>query len=112
MADNQPREYDAIIGGQVPPPVNGLVLGGIEGVIRRLAGADVEQRIAALKDALQYGEPGLELLIQALQDTTEKVNQTAYLLLRNRRESKVKQSIWKYNPWRFLKCLGRLYGYS
>lgn len=30
MAENQPREYDAVLGGQVPPPVDGLVLGGLE----------------------------------------------------------------------------------
>ena len=29
---NQPREYDAVLGGQSPPPVEGAILGGIEGV--------------------------------------------------------------------------------
>jgi hypothetical protein len=28
----EPRKFDAVKGGQVPPPVNGAVLGGIEGL--------------------------------------------------------------------------------
>ncbi len=41
MEDNNKREYDAVLGGQAPPPVNGVVLGGIEGVRRCLENADV-----------------------------------------------------------------------
>ncbi len=38
MAENQqPGKYDAVLGGQSPPPIHGAVLGGIEGVKRRLS---------------------------------------------------------------------------
>jgi hypothetical protein len=43
--------------------VSDAVLGGIEGVKRRLASAVVEQRIAALTKALKYGQAGLDLVI-------------------------------------------------
>ena len=29
---NLPREFDAVLGGHSPPPVEGAILGGIEGV--------------------------------------------------------------------------------
>ncbi len=61
MSDNQnePREYDAVRGGQNSIPVNAAVLGGIPGVKSRLASPIVEVRIAALSEALKYGEAGL-----------------------------------------------------
>lgn len=36
---NQPRVYDVVLGGQAPPPVEGVVLGGLEGVKSRLLAA-------------------------------------------------------------------------
>ncbi len=99
MANNSnlPREYDAILGGHAPAPYGGVVLGGIEGVKRRLASASVEQRIAALSEALKYGEAGLYLVVQAfLWNESDEVKQAAYLLLRRRAEPIVKQIIWDF----------------
>ena len=64
MADNpnQPRENDAVLGGQTLLPVNSGIWGGLEAVKSRLAGALEEQRIAALSEALKYGEVGLDLV--------------------------------------------------
>lgn len=39
---NQPREYDAVLGGKTPPPVDGVVLGGLEGVKRRLNSNNIQ----------------------------------------------------------------------
>jgi len=97
---NQPREYDAVLGGQTKTPANAAVLGGIEGIKRRLASAVEEHRIAALKDAPKYGEAGLDLVIQALQDESRQVKWAAYRLLRERAEPRVKQILQEYNPWR------------
>lgn len=33
---NEPREFDIVLGGEKPPPSQGAVLGGIEGVKQRL----------------------------------------------------------------------------
>jgi hypothetical protein len=62
---NQPIEFDAVLGGQALAPDGIAVLRGLEGVKRRLASATVEQRIAALKEALKYGTPGVDLVIHA-----------------------------------------------
>jgi WD40 repeat protein len=102
---NQPREYDAVLGGQAKTPANAAVLGGIEGIKRRLASAVEEHRIAALKDAPKYGEAGLDLVIQALQNESRQVESAAYRLLRERAEPRVKQILQEYNPWRLFERL-------
>ena len=99
MTENlQPRNYDAVMGGQNPPPINAVVLGGIEGIKKRLVYPDEEIRIAALKDAIKYGEAGLDLVIQALYNEANKVKFTAYSLLKDRTELKVKQQLDNFLP--------------
>ncbi len=66
--ENQPREYDAVKGGQNSTPLDAAVLGGIKGVKNRLSSTKLEVRIAALSEALKYGEAGLDLVVSALQD--------------------------------------------
>ena len=63
---NQPGEFDVVLGGENPAPVTGVVLGGIEGVKRRLESGNEEAKIAAIRDALNYQDEGLNALIQAL----------------------------------------------
>jgi hypothetical protein len=64
----QPRTDDVVLGGAAPIPVGGVVLGGLEGVKRRLAAATILERVAALNEALKYGEAGLELVMLGLED--------------------------------------------
>jgi hypothetical protein len=52
----QPREYDAVLGGNSLSLEGAAVLGGIEGVKLRLQNPDAKVRIAALEQALNYGE--------------------------------------------------------
>ncbi|MEG5064708.1 formylglycine-generating enzyme family protein, partial [Microcoleus sp. B3-A4] len=100
MSDNQnePREYDAVLGGQSSIPVNAAVLGGIPGVKSRLASPAVEVRIAALSEAVKYGEAGLDLIIGGLQDESMQVKFVAYSLLKDRNEGKIKQHLQNYSP--------------
>jgi hypothetical protein len=103
---NQPNEYDAVLGNQVSAPVGGAVLGGLLGVKRRLASVVVQQRIVALSEALNYGQDGLNLVIQALLDESEQVQQTACLLLQQlRTQPQVQQALddFLYHPLR--QCL-------
>lgn len=93
---NQSREYDVVLGGKVPPPVDSMVLGGLDGVKRRLASVVVEQRIVALSEALKYGQSGLEIVIQALKDELWQVQQLAYSLLLDRTEPSVQQALQEY----------------
>ncbi|MEM9925841.1 MAG: hypothetical protein AAF915_19170 [Cyanobacteria bacterium P01_D01_bin.50] len=104
-SQNQPREFDVVLGGENPAPVTGVVLGGIEGVKRRLESDDEEVRIAALWNALNYGETGLDLIIQALKDSSQEIKSYVELLLKERGGEKGKQALLDYNPWRYLTTL-------
>src|SRR5919202_1598909 len=97
---NQPRPNAAILGGQNPEPISSGVLGGLQGVQRRLARGSVEQRIAALSDALNYGRDGLKLLLQIVTNETSPVQWRAYDLLWERASEKTKQKLLKYLPTR------------
>lgn len=100
----QPAADDAVLGGQNRALVSDAVLGGIEGVKRRLASTFLEQQIAALVEALNYGKVGLDLVIQALNNESQLVAQTAYCLLRESSELIVEQALQEYNPYRFFQC--------
>jgi formylglycine-generating enzyme required for sulfatase activity len=95
---NQPREYDAVKGGESQVPFAAAVLGGIPGVKSRLASPIVEVKIAALSEALKYGDAGLDLIIAVLQDESMAVKFAAYLLLKDRDEPKIKEQLQNYLP--------------
>ncbi|MEL6458545.1 MAG: hypothetical protein AAFQ91_09900 [Cyanobacteria bacterium J06621_15] len=44
MEEKQPKEYDAVLGGQNSAPSDGVVLGGIEGAKQRLLNGDENYR--------------------------------------------------------------------
>jgi len=99
MSENQqPREYDAVLGGNSPILEGAAVLGGIEWVKFRLNNSEPQVRIAALKQAVNYGEQWLDLVIQALQDESLEVQMQAYALLISLTELKVKNSLLNFNP--------------
>ena len=110
---NQPKEDDAVLGGNAPA-YSGVVLGGIEGVKWRFSRAEssgcsasIEQRIAALKDALNYGQAGLDFVIQALNDESWHIHQAAYSLLYAHSANNVKASLLQYSSRlakELLKC--------
>ncbi|MEG4505884.1 formylglycine-generating enzyme family protein [Microcoleus sp. F6_B4] len=93
---NQPREYDVVLGGKSQVPLGAAVLGGIPGVKSRLASPIVEVKIAALSEALKNGDAGLDLIIGALQDESMQVKFAAYSLLKDRDEPNIKQQLQKY----------------
>jgi formylglycine-generating enzyme required for sulfatase activity len=96
---NEPREYDAVRGGQNSIPINAAVLGGLPGVKSRLASPIVEVRIAALSEAIKHGEAGLDLIIQAWQDDESmQVKFAAYSLLKDRNDFKIKPQFHDYLP--------------
>ena len=114
---NQPREDDAVLGGQNIASVGSVVLGGIEGITRRLGvgnpGAvvpEIEQRIAALKDAIKYGQKGLKLVIQSLRDESDTVQRVAYLLLRESTQPEVRKALREFNFYRFMTCIRTIKG--
>ncbi len=68
----------------MPPPVGGVVLGGLAGVRHRLSSSVSEHRIAALKEALNYGDAGLKIVIKICQSETGPVQRVACDLLREK----------------------------
>ena len=92
----QPREYDAVLGGNSPSLEGAAVLGGIEGVKLRLQNPDAKVRIAALEQALNYGEQGLDLVIAGLKDESWEIQNAAYLILNSRTEPRIKPRIARY----------------
>jgi formylglycine-generating enzyme required for sulfatase activity len=92
----RPGEYDAILGGQNSTPLDAAVLGGIAGVNSRLASPTLEVRIAALSEALKYGDAGLDLIMGALQDKSVELKLAAYSLLKDRNDEKVKQYLQNF----------------
>ncbi len=93
-----PREYDAVLGGNSPPPIYSAVLGGIEGLKRRLETGNTQQQIKSLADAIKYGDAGIDLLIDALNDGEIEVRAKAFQLLQDVDSEKVKQIINKGIP--------------
>ncbi len=93
-----PREYDAVLGGNSPPPISGAVLGGIEGLKRRLETGNTQQRVDCLADAIKYGDAGIDLLIEALDDEEIEVRAKAFQLLQDVDSEKVRQIVNKGIP--------------
>jgi hypothetical protein len=99
----QPRDSDATLGGQTPPPNTGAILGGLEGAKQRLESEALAARMAALKDSLKYGDQGLELLIQALSDPEEQVQRFACRLLKNHEQGR--EALLEHRPLDYFKTL-------
>ncbi|WP_293352421.1 MULTISPECIES: PspA/IM30 family protein [unclassified Microcoleus] len=95
---DQPKPYDAVRGGQLPPPVGGLVLGGLAGVRHRLSSSVSEHRIAALKEAFNYGDAGLKIVIKICQSETGPVQRVACDLLRERLSAIAREKLEAFVP--------------
>lgn len=67
------------------------------------------QRIDALLDAFDYGDAGLDLIVQALDDPSQSVREAAYLLLTENQSERAKQALWDYLPYRHLQQLCTLH---
>lgn len=91
----EPKEFDTVLGRQVPPPVTGAVLGGIEGLRQRFASVNEQVRLDAMANALNYGDEGIDILVQALKDTSLQVRVRAYEILKqsNKAELEIQSGI-------------------
>ncbi|MEG4321120.1 MULTISPECIES: PspA/IM30 family protein [unclassified Microcoleus] len=95
---DQPKPYDAVRGGQLPPPVGGVVLGGLAGVKHRLSSSVSEHRIAALKEAFNYGDAGLKIVIKICQSETGPVQRAACDLVRDRLSAIAREKLQAFVP--------------
>lgn len=78
---NQSSKDDEVLGRENSP-----LQGGIDSIKRRLSNPVLEVQTAALKEALNFGDAGLEVVLQALQTGSRKLHHSAYRLLRKRQE--------------------------
>lgn len=92
----RPQNFDAVLGSQTQIANGSVVLGGIEGVKTRLNSESIHVRILALKDAINYGDAGLHLVLQYLEDPDSQIVDAAYELLKDRLESFVLERIARY----------------
>lgn len=79
---SDPRDSDAVLGGNNPAPRQGAILGGIEGIQQKLSNPDLMIRLEALEQAWRYGDAGRGCLEQALGDRSKTVRRRARWLLR------------------------------
>jgi hypothetical protein len=93
---HRPQNFDAVLGNQNPIASGSVILGGIEGVKTRLNSENVHLVILALKEAMNYGDAGLCLVIQYLEDPQPQIVEATYELLKDRSESFVQERIDRY----------------
>ncbi len=88
------------------------MLGGLAGVKQRFNSPIASQRLAALLEAKNYGQAGIDLLIQALQDESVQVQKAAYLRLQHCQEARAKRALKAYDPFVLFECLATLVGHT
>jgi hypothetical protein len=93
MSEPNPHESDLVLGGQNPPPVDAVILGGLAGVKQRLKSESIVQRLQALNDTVQYGGNAIDLALQSLSDNDNKVRRLAKRLLRDRLSESGKEAL-------------------
>ena len=92
----RPQNFDAVLGNKTQIANGGVILGGIEGVKSRLNSDRIHVRILALKDAINYGDSGLRLVVKYLDDPDSQIVEAAYELLKDRSEPFVRDRIDRY----------------
>lgn len=81
----------------------------LKAVEKHMVSGNEQQRVDALLDTFEYGDAGLYLIIRALNDPSQSVRETAYLLLTENQSERAKQALWDYLPYRHLQPLCTLH---
>jgi hypothetical protein len=86
MVESMPNEtsqsQDAVLGGDCPAPLAGLVLGGLSGLQQQFGAQDIGVQIAALVNAVDFGDEAISLLLQGLNSEVLQIRGIAYDLLK------------------------------
>lgn len=95
-----PRNTDAVLGGNVPPPIDAAVLGGSEGIQKRWASDNLDEKILALKQALKADKAALESLCKNSKNEFLLVQLVAsYALQHNKGDRTFEQLLQDYPLW-------------
>jgi hypothetical protein len=92
----RPQKFDAVLGNQTPIANGSVILGGLEGVRARLNSDRTQVIILAMKDAIGYGEAGVHLVLQYLDNPEAQIVEAAYKLLKDRSEPFVRERLDRY----------------
>ena len=103
----KPQNYDAVLGGGKSHSSSAAILGGLSGVKYRLKSSVVGERVVAVQEALNYGQEGFPLVLEALQDPHFSVRYAAYLLLPKLGQTEVTETLLDSNPYQKFRCLYR-----
>lgn len=96
----QPRPNDAVLGNQSQTSIDAAVLGGIEGIRQQLAIDNLEVKKVALTQALNYGEKGIDILFEILeQPESWEIQWLAYSLLEMQPSKIIKARLKNHFPW-------------
>ncbi|WP_310427505.1 hypothetical protein [Chamaesiphon sp. VAR_48_metabat_135_sub] len=98
MSELNPRNTDVVLGGQIPTPKDGVVLGGLARIEQRLASESLSLRLQGLKDIIHYGDRGVDIAIEALSDRNLQIRQLAGKLLRIHGGERGRNILLDYQP--------------
>jgi len=87
-------------------------MAGLGRIKQLVAHGKFQPKVDALLDAFEYGEAGLDLIIQALQNSEVDVQEAAYWLLQESTEPKAKSALQTYNPYLFFEYLFTIERYT
>jgi GUN4-like len=94
---SKPLSTDLVLGNRQEPESqldSSLILGGIQGVQQRYYQAKTPiQKIEVLKEAINQGQQGLDLVIRSIKDKTPEIHWAAYELLSKESSSRAKLAI-------------------
>ncbi len=88
-----PREFDAVLGGTKRAPEGAAVLGGIQGLLIHYQDPNPHNRIEVIQQALNYGKKGTDFLLEVMKnDDSWEVKDVAYELLLSKDSELAKSS--------------------
>jgi hypothetical protein len=105
MSESNPQKSDAVLGGQNPPPLDAVVLGGLDGFTQRFASESLSAKLQLLKDIIKYGAVGIDLALQSLSDPSAEVQRLARKLLRTQAGEEGKAALLDREPLSYFATL-------
>jgi COMPASS component SWD3 len=99
-----PRSDDAVQGQSIAPEAS-AVLGGIARLKQQLAAEQTQLQLVALESLLKYGDEGLDIVIEALNNSSDLIRAHAYNLLTKNSSSKVQSILKLVSPYALFQCV-------
>jgi len=106
MTNQRPRPDDAVLGGQSQAPMDGAVLGGIQGVQQKLASDNEAVKKEGVLQAVNYGEKGIDALFGVLErERSLNIQWLAHRLLAKQGDPIITAKIKDHFPSYVYRCV-------